>query len=59
MHQKVGLCNVFELKVERRFCLISNDFVVAFFYYKITCEQAIVKNSVSFTLKHNSFVNLK
>ena len=28
-------------------------------YYKITCEQAIVKNSVSFTSKHNSFVNRK
>ena len=28
-------------------------------YHKITFEQAIVKNSVSFTLKYNSFLNLK
>ena len=46
---KSRLCSVLELEVEQRFCLNCNAFVVVFYYYKITCEQAVVKNSVSFS----------
>ena len=51
-------------RVESRANILSDvkRLCCRFYYYychKITCEQAIVKNFVSFTLKHNSFVNLK
>ena len=52
------LCSV--LEVESRAKVLSDlKLCCCFYYYKIICEQAIAKNSVSVTLKHNSFVNLK
>ena len=44
------------VKVLPKFKRLSCRF---YYYYKITWEQAIVKNCVYFTLKHNSFVNRK
>ena len=66
---KHNLCRATKLRVMQRTRVGSRAKVLSdfkrlccrffYYYYKITCEQAIVKNSVSFTPKHNSFVNLK